>query len=74
MVACDDLKWGQVPVVVYERNNLNESIENIRNYCKQVLPKFMIPKHFIPVNQIPLLANKKPNYDDINNLIRDSIA
>ena len=39
-----------------ERNNLSEEI---RSFCSQNLPPYMMPSEFIRINQIPLTPNQK---------------
>ena len=73
VVAYDDLIWGKIPVVVYEKNDLDKSVESMKKYCKQVLPKFMIPKHFVKIEKIPVKKNKDINYKLIQNFLMESL-
>ena len=50
--------WGKVPVLVYSSNQKNNSIENIRIFCKNNLPVHMVPAHIMKVDKIPYKNNK----------------
>ncbi len=50
--------WGKLPVLLYSSNKKNNSIENIRTFCKNNLPDHMVPHHIMQVDKIPYKNNK----------------
>ena len=69
VVGYDDLEWGAVPVVVYEKNRTLVNNLELKKFCSRRLPKYMIPKHFIEIKRLPYLPNQKINYNEINEII-----
>jgi len=74
VVIYNDLEWGEIPIVVYKETNKDQLIENLKQHCQNILPKFMVPKHFIGLDVIPLLSNKKPNLHLINDIIKNHLS
>ena len=66
-----DKTWGEGPVVLYKTNE-QISINCLKKYCEEKLPKYMMPKFFIKINKIPMLNNKKINYNEINDMINNN--
>lgn len=52
-----DQQFGEVVVLLTE----DHDVEQIRNICERVLPKYWQPRHFLTVAQIPLTATGKPD-------------
>ena len=69
VVGYDDLKWGTVLIVVYEKNQILVDKLELKKFCKRQLPGYMVPKHFIEIKKLPYLPNQKINYNEINQII-----
>ena len=50
--------WGTVPVLLYSSNQGGNLIKDIRIFCKNNLPDYMIPRHIMQVDKIPYYNNK----------------
>jgi O-succinylbenzoic acid--CoA ligase len=50
--------WGAVPVLLYSSNQKDNSIKDIRIFCKNNLPDYMVPHHMMQVDKIPYKNNK----------------
>lgn len=53
-----DKKFGEIVVMLIETSDSN--INSIKKTCKQILPKYYMPKLFINVEHIPLTETGKP--------------
>ena len=51
-----DKKWGQVPVVLIDKNKFN--INEVKQHCEKYLPKYMLPKHYIDLMDKNFLNQK----------------
>ncbi|MAW75712.1 MAG: hypothetical protein CMG09_07315 [Candidatus Marinimicrobia bacterium] len=69
VVGYDDLKWGAVPIIVYENNRILVDKLELKKFCKRQLPRYMMPKHFIEIKKLPYLPNQKINYNEIKQII-----
>jgi len=56
ITKCKDKKFGEAIVLLTESND-SVAIEKI---CRQVLPRFWQPRHYLHVNHIPLTETGKP--------------
>ena len=65
--------WGEVPIVVYESDESLVTKNNLKKLCNNSLPKFMIPKHFVKIEKIPMKKNKDINYKLIQNFLMESL-
>ena len=52
-----DRKFGEAVVLLTEQERLSE----VKSICRQTLPKYWQPRHYLHVNQIPLTETGKPN-------------
>ena len=52
-----DRKFGEAVVLLTEQAKLSE----VKSICRQTLPKYWQPRHYLHVNQIPLTETGKPN-------------
>ena len=50
-----DPKFGEVAVLLTEG-----SVDNARQVCEQILPKYHLPRHYLHVDHIPLTETGKP--------------
>ncbi|KAI9655499.1 MAG: NRPS [Trizodia sp. TS-e1964] len=46
----------------------NNSMADIRNFCRSRLPPYMIPTHFIPLRAFPLSANNKADAQELRKI------
>ena len=51
-----DEKFGEIVVLITESQNLQE----VEHICRQVLPKYWIPREYLYFNQLPLTETGKP--------------
>ena len=58
VIAYKDNQWGEIPIVLFETQKSKLNIKNLLEFCKQTLPEYMIPKHFIKIDKIPYKNNK----------------
>ena len=70
----NDPKWGRVPIVIYEKNSRNNINNELKIFCHRNLPKFMVPKYFIEIIQLPYLPNQKLDLGQINHIIKNAIS
>ena len=52
---CPDPKFGEVSVLLTEG-----SIDEARQICERILPKYYLPRHYLHVDRIPLTETGKP--------------
>ena len=50
-----DPKFGEVPVLLTEG-----SVDEARQICERILPKYYLPRHYLHVDRIPLTETGKP--------------
>ena len=50
-----DPKFGEVSVLLTEG-----SIDEARQICERILPKYYLPRHYLHVDRIPLTETGKP--------------
>ena len=72
VIGFDDHRWGEIPVLVYEQKNNSLLIDEVIDFCHSSLPKHMIPKHFIEIDNIPY-KNKQIDYKLLNFYIKASM-
>ena len=72
VIGFDDQRWGEIPVLVYEQKNNSLLIDEVVDFCQRSLPKHMIPKHFIEIDNIPY-KNKQIDYKLLNFYIKASM-
>jgi len=71
LVSHKDDKWGEVPVVIYESKEESlDYVNKILSCCKKNLPKYMIPKYFISIKNIPRYDNLKVDYYKLKQYVR----
>ncbi|MBF0287236.1 MAG: amino acid adenylation domain-containing protein [SAR324 cluster bacterium] len=58
-VTAKDLGREHQELVAYLVSNDEVSVTELRVHLKQLLPDYMIPAYFVPVNEIPLTPNNK---------------
>ena len=46
-------------IIAYIVSKQNFSINGLKEYTKKYLPEYMIPNHFVKLDEIPLLSNGK---------------
>lgn len=62
VVGVPDEKWGeQVAAYVVKKPGVDIKEEELRNYCREVLAGYKVPKEVIWVDEIPLNAARKPD-------------
>ena len=59
ITAISDPKYGEVLTLLYEENIKIPSL-NIPHLCKNRLPAFWVPKHYIKIKKLPLTETGKP--------------
>lgn len=59
-VASDDVRLLAYLVSPYEMAS-DTLATKLRDYLRQSLPEYMVPQHFIPIDEMPLLNNGKVN-------------
>lgn len=64
--------WGKVPVLIYSESNNYNSIKKIKIFCKNKLPKYMVPYQIIKIDQIPY-KNNKIDYSLVDFYIKESL-
>ena len=52
---CPDPKFGEVAVLLTE-----DSVDEARQICERILPKYYLPRHYLHVDRIPLTETGKP--------------
>ena len=66
-----NLVWGESIVLLYERNEKSEKfVDEIIMYSQDSLPKHMIPKYILHINNIPRYDNLKVDYYKLNQYVR----
>ena len=74
MSSFRNLEWGESIVLLYERNEKNKKfVDKIIMYSQDSLPKHMVPKYILHINNIPRYDNGKINYKDIQAYIKNKI-
>ena len=73
IVGHKDKDWGMVPIVLFESMKNEIDIDHLIMYCKNNLPKHMMPKHYIKIDKIPYKKNKI-DYNLIKFYIKESLA
>ena len=73
LISHKDDEWGETPIVIYqsEKESL-DFINEIRTYCKENLPKHMVPRHFMSIKNIPRYDNFKVNYTKLNQYVKEN--
>lgn len=68
VVSVPDEKWGEkVIAFVVPRGSQSLDEEGLRNYCRENLSGFKVPKEFRTSTEIPLNANGKPDRRKLSN-------
>lgn len=57
-----------------EKNILNEIVIKIKNFISKVLPDYMVPLYFIPIESLPLLPNGKVNRKELEKFDTNTIT
>ncbi|PMB24351.1 2-succinylbenzoate-CoA ligase [Fischerella thermalis CCMEE 5198] len=73
VVGIPDQYWGQAVTAIYVPKNLDYSIAEIQNLLKDKLSKFKLPKHWIPVENLPRNSQGKINRQQLRAIALDSI-
>lgn len=58
IVKQKDEKFGEIAVLLTEENS--EKLADIANICREKLPKYWVPKKYIPMDRLPLTETGKP--------------
>ncbi|ORX77432.1 acetyl-CoA synthetase-like protein [Anaeromyces robustus] len=74
VVLCETNENGDKYIICYYLTSNNIESNEIKNYLKDKLPKYMIPRYFIRIYELPLTNNgkldkkalPKPNIEDLN--------
>ena len=71
LVSQKDDEWGETPIVIYqsEKESL-DFINEMQTYCKENLPKYMVPSHFMNIKNIPRYDNFKVNYTKLSQYVK----
>jgi O-succinylbenzoic acid--CoA ligase len=59
VVACDDERWGQVPIAFIVARGLNGSSDDLGSWCRVRLASFKVPRQFVFVDALPRNATGK---------------
>lgn len=59
LTAVPDAKYGEALTLLYV--GAPEAAHEVKNYCRERLTRYEVPKHFIGVNHLPLTATGKPD-------------
>ncbi len=46
-------------IIAYIIKKINFNLDELKNHLKKYLPDYMIPNHFMEINEIPFLQNGK---------------
>ncbi|TKI71788.1 non-ribosomal peptide synthetase [Lysinibacillus mangiferihumi] len=63
-VVCKKIK-NQDELVVYYVSNKNLELEEFKSFLSAILPKYMIPRFFMKLDQLPLTGNGKVNRNQL---------
>jgi O-succinylbenzoic acid--CoA ligase len=66
VVGAPDPEWGEKVVCVYAGS---VTPEDLRSWVSERLPRFMVPKRFVPVESIPRTALGKPDRSAVESLV-----
>jgi fatty-acyl-CoA synthase len=66
-----DNKLGEAITLLYE--GLPSSESEIREFCKENLEKYEIPRYYINVSKLPFTASGKPSREKAKNLANELI-
>ena len=69
----NDNAWGEILVLFVEFINEETDIDKLKEYCKDALPNYMVPKKIISINKIPKLGNGQIDTGLINYYLMKSI-
>ena len=73
VVGHKDKHWGMVPIVLFESNKKEIDIDYLSKYCKNNLPKHMVPKYYLKIDKIPYRQHEI-DYTLIKYYIKKSLA
>jgi acyl-CoA synthetase (AMP-forming)/AMP-acid ligase II len=59
VVACDDERWGQVPIAFIVARGLSGSSGDLGSWCRARLAAFKVPRQFVFVDALPRNATGK---------------
>jgi O-succinylbenzoic acid--CoA ligase len=68
VVGIPDQYWGQALTAIYVPKNLNDSVAEIQNLLQDKLSKFKLPKHWIPVENLPRNSQGKINRQQLQEI------
>ena len=66
-------KWGEVLIVLIEGATNDKILNGLKKYCRLSLPKYMVPKHFLYIESLPLKDNEI-DLEFLNSYINERIA
>jgi O-succinylbenzoic acid--CoA ligase len=69
VVGIPDQYWGQAVTAIYVPKNFNDSVAEIQNLLKDKLSKFKLPKHWIPVENLPRNSQGKINRQQLQEIM-----
>lgn len=58
LTALPDDRLGEALTLLYEECEM--TAEDIESVCRQLLDRYEVPRHFLPINQLPLTETGKP--------------
>ena len=73
VVVLNQVKEERASLYAYFTSNVNVVIDDIRNFLGKRLPYYMIPSHFIKLEEIPLSSNNKVDYSKLPKLKSDNL-
>lgn len=59
ITSVSDSKFGELVVLLVKGSDLDK--EELENICKELLPKYWIPKHIFLLDNVPLTETNKPD-------------
>jgi amino acid adenylation domain-containing protein/non-ribosomal peptide synthase protein (TIGR01720 family) len=65
---------GSLELVCYLRSSIDQVVSELRSYLSGYLPDYMIPSHYIPVEEFPLTRNGKLDKSALPGLDSSSLS
>ena len=65
-----DTRLGEAVTLLFE--SVGTDVEAMRETCCKVLPRYWRPRHYIPVDHIPITATGKPARAEAHRIAQDA--